>query len=184
MLKMFVLPLLLGPFFSFAQSRVAMNLSCVTSPAPTTSYFMREQQQDVWVHVYHHNDLDYMPIHEGVIVPRDLVRLAERVGPLRDLGDSLSFRFPLSKCGDKGPMILQCTDFKAEPQDINGHRVAALSFHTSRSTETSFAGTYEYLSTQLYLEIDGKSFSLPMKYSWNDCSTLKRGLPAPRSIGR
>lgn len=73
----------------------ALTLTCITE-YPTTSFIVEptDDGKMIGVRIFHHNGVDYMPIHEGVVVTNDLSILSGRAKELVTLGTDYSFKFP------------------------------------------------------------------------------------------
>lgn len=144
-----------------------VNLGCVTE-TPTTTFIAQTKNGVVQFDLIHHFGVKYMPIHSGVITPYDLGTLSDRASLLADLGDHLTFTMPAEKCQVDGALF-NC--FGAQPEtEINGHKVSLWAAYNSSSSDTSMsAGTWNYKTTSLAIEVDGQSFFLPMRYFENEC---------------
>lgn len=159
---------LLLTFVLFSSSLFAdeLNMGCVTE-IPTTTMIAQTKDGVVNFQLIHHNGVKYMPIHSGVITPNDLGTLSDRASILADLGDNLEFTMPASACQVDG-VLFKC--FGAQPaQSIGGHQVSIWSAYSSQYDDASMMGIYSYVTTTLAIDIDGKSFYLPMKYFQNEC---------------
>ncbi|WP_374029991.1 hypothetical protein [Bdellovibrio bacteriovorus] len=166
MKNLFILATLLFSLDSFASGK--MEMACITE-YPTTSFLIREVNSTVIVEVFHHNGPKYMPIFDGVATPNDVSLLAQKASVLTSLPTILRFEWPRSKCAIQNGLIMNCLG-STEAQDINGHKVKAWSFHSSETVDTSFAGKYLSYKLALDLDIDGQSYSVPMKYQEAECA--------------
>ncbi|HRO66489.1 MAG TPA: hypothetical protein PL182_02885 [Pseudobdellovibrionaceae bacterium] len=153
---------------------LSQGMMCSTNPYPTTIYRIMPSGDDMIVDWYHANGVEFMPIHEGVIVPYSLPILTKRAELLKALGVSQRFTFKASECKEIASKVIHCANYKSVPHDINGHKVRALSTYTSLEQSTSFAGTYSMYATTLYLEVDGQTMFVTMKYDGQDCRFLDK----------
>lgn len=151
-----------------ASASQKMDLSCVTE-YPSTSFFIREVDNTVIVEVFHHNGTGYMPIFDGLLTPNDVSMVNDQAQLLRKLPTSQRFEWPREKCESQGTMIFSCFG-NTEEQIQNGHKVKGWSFYSSALSETNFVGSYKYYKLNLSLTIDGKTYSMPMKYGENECT--------------
>lgn len=144
-----------------------LNLGCVTE-TPTTTFVAETRNGVVQFDLYHHNGVKFMPIHSGVITPNDLGTLSDRASLLADLGDHLSFTMPAESCQVEGSLF-HC--FGSQPsQEIGGHKVNIWAAYSVTSEEKSMgAGQWNYVTTNLAIEVDGQTLFLPMKYFENEC---------------
>ena len=153
MKMLLILSLLFALDTSLASTRETKNISfrCVTG-MPTTSFVVKTEGDQVVLTTVHHNGTDYMPIHEGIVVPKDFEYLAEKAKALTLLGDRVEFRFPLANCSvyAKGLMSCHGNDKKV----VDGVEFQALSFNTKIITHR----VYDY-------SIDTHRVSLSLKTS-------------------
>lgn len=163
MKKLMAIALLLVTTNAFS----AINMGCVTE-IPTTSFVAMTEGDDVIIRLIHHNGPKYMPIWGNIITPNDLPVIQEAANALYDLGSFLEFKMPKTACAQMDGMLINC--FGTTPtQEIGGHTVSLWAVHTAESVERSFAGEFSNVRTSLALDIDGKSFHVPMKYSDYEC---------------
>lgn len=145
----------------------AINMGCVTE-IPTTSFVAMTDGDDVVIRLIHHNGPKYMPIWGNIITPNDLPTIQEAANDLYDLGSVLDFRMPQKACESLDGMLINCFGTQP-PVEIGGHKVSLWAVHTSEVTERSFAGEFAYVKTSMALDIDGKTYHVPMKYSDYEC---------------
>lgn len=160
------------PFIALATDR--MDMTCVTE-FPTTTFILRDDGKELHTQVIHHNGAKYMPIFDGLATPQDLGILHERANVLTDLPTNLTFTWPLDKCSVQDEMIQSCFGATAI-QEYNGHKVNAWSLSTSWLTEKTPYGKFNSRKVNLNIDVDGKSYSIPMKYAEDECAraTSKR----------
>lgn len=165
MKKMLVLASLFLSSTSWAKTPI--NMACVTE-WPTTSFVAFTEADTITVRLIHHNGTKYMPVWNNVITPNDIPIITEAANTLAELGSDLEFKMPASACEKLDGMLISCFGTQP-PQDINGHKVSLWSVYTSESFDRSFAGEYAYVYTSLALDVDGKTYYVPMKYGSHEC---------------
>lgn len=167
---MTLLSLLLSVFSLSVQAADAPKLGfeCV-GRLPTTSFFLREEGEDMVLRVLHHNGVGYMPIHEGVVVPNDLGFLAAKAKLLTRIGSDTEFRFPKKKCKTYGSGLISCGG--GERRNIDGMDVEALHLVTSVNTRQVFDMKFSYASVNLALNIAGEPpvKEISMNYETEEC---------------
>jgi len=150
---------------SFAADK--MDMACMTE-FPSTTFVVREQGDTVIVEVFNHNGPQYMPVFDGVATPNDMALLQSKANVQSKLYTIQRFEWPRSRCKIEDKMVKTCMG-NTDEQDQNGLKVKGWSFSSSEVTEKSFAGTYTSYKLSVDFSIDGKSYSIPMKYSPNEC---------------
>jgi hypothetical protein len=159
-------------FFSLhtyaAETQEKLGFRC-TSKMPTTSFILEEQGAEMVLTMIHHNGVDFMPIHQGIIVPHDLGFLAEKAKILTRLGSRNEFRFPRSRCTSYGAGLLSCS--RGERKNIGGLDVEALNIMTSVNTRKVFDEKIEYYGVNLSLNVAGNPpvSELSMEYATDEC---------------
>lgn len=144
-----------------------VNMACITE-YPTTSFVALTENDTINFRLIHHNGTKYMPVWNNVITPNDISIISEAANLLGDLGPELNFTMPEKSCEVMDGMLINC--FGSSPVvEMNGHKVSLWAVHTKEVTESSFAGTYDYVVTSMALDIDGKTLHVPMKYGNNEC---------------
>ena len=109
-----------------------------------------------------------MPIWNNVITPNDLSVIAETGKLLSDLGPDISFSMPVESCEVQDGFLINC--FGSSPTtEMGGHQVRMWSAYTKETQDVSFAGVYSYVTTNIALDIDGKSYHIPMRYGSDEC---------------
>lgn len=142
--------------------------SCYTRPL-TTSFVFESVEDLNQITVYHHNGVEFMPIHSGTITPYDLKRLKEQGEILQKLGTQLSFRFDPENCKDYGDLRISC--FTKVNETINGIEVKSAFLTTSTVKTQIFNSKFDELKVHLSLGIGNTSYDIPMTYQKTDCST-------------
>lgn len=129
-----------------------VELKCMQK-FPTTTFLAKTEGNEVVLTVIHHNGTQYMPIHEGIIVPGDLNYMSEKAQLIMKMGDRQEFRFPLNKCKVYKNNIFSCSSGNTKKfQDIE---VTATSFNSSLMTAQFLDSTTEYVKLSLNFNISG-----------------------------
>jgi hypothetical protein len=155
--------------FSSLTFAAPINMACMTE-YPTTTFVARTIGNNITFDLIHHNGVKWMPIWSNVVVPNDLPVLNDTGLTLGELGSRLEFTMPESSCQADGQLI-NCFAIQA-PIEINGHKVSLWAVHSKAVNEKSFAGEYNYIYTSMALDIDGKSYYVPAKYTDTECMSL------------
>jgi hypothetical protein len=150
----------------------AIDIGCVTEQ-PTTTFIAETADDYVQFQLIHHHGVGYAPVWSSLITLNDIPTIQKRAELLAELGDYLKFSMPAKNCQLNG-MKLNC--FGSQPPiEMNGHKVSLWSVYTSEVHESSHAGDYDYITTNLALDIDGETAFVPMKYANYECySGLKK----------
>ena len=145
-----------------------INMSCITD-YPTTSFIAQTENDIITFKLIHHNGVRYMPIWNNIITPNDISFISEAAELLADLGTDFNFKMPQKNCVVMDGMLFNC--FGNSPVvEMNGHKVSMWAVYSREVTETSFAGTFNYVLTSMALDIDGKIQHVPMKYESHECT--------------
>lgn len=159
-------------FTTFILSSVAwgstpINMACITE-WPTTSFVAFTEGEMMTIRFLHHNGVQYMPVWNNVITPNDLPTITEAANTLSELGNDWEFTMPKSACEKLDGMMISC--FGTQPAVMmNGHKVSLWAVHTSETFDRSFAGEFSYVNASLALDVDGKTYHVPMKYNAYEC---------------
>ncbi len=146
----------------------AADWQCFTEPL-TTSFISEGQGKTIELTVLHHNGVHYMPIHSGIITPYDLDYLKDQGSVLTKLGSRFSLTFNKEKCKEYGDWKLSC--FTNEKKTAGNLTIDSAHLITSIVTQEIFDYTFREVEIHLSLRIQGKSYSIPMKYAANQCQT-------------
>lgn len=144
----------------------SINMACVTE-LPTTSLVALTEGDNLKIRLIHHNGVKYMPVWSNIITPNDIPTITETANILSELGDTMEFNIPVKVC-EVDELMMNCFG-KSEIQEINGHKVNLWSVYTKLEAEKSFAGEFNSIWSNLSIDVDGKSYSIPMKYSEDEC---------------
>ena len=169
-MKSFISIFLLAAFAISAQGKTPQDISlkCVTE-TPTTSFLARTEGNKVIVDMINSFGVDYMPIHDGVIVGHDLPYLSSVAKVLHKLGDHVEFTFSLDKCTVYGDGQLSC--FGSDTKNFDGTNITGDSFWTTVVTETTFGETFHSLKVSLGVNIEGfvPAQDISMYFYGKDC---------------
>ncbi len=167
--------LILASQFVVAAPVAGLNagITCMTQPFPTTVTRAQELSSGkVLIDWIHYNGVEYMPMHDDIVVPQDIPILAERAEIFRELGAWQKFEFTKEQCKSYGDLLFRCENFKAPVMEIRGHKVQVVAFFTEHLQSRSFGGTFFLYTTTVHYEIDGHSVFAAMKYNIEDCKPL------------
>jgi hypothetical protein len=167
MKKIILALVILLPTLAVAKTK-NYTLKCMTK-MPTTSFYITTQGSEVILKTVHHNGVDYMPIHEGVIVPHDLPYLQSVSEQLTKMGNQNEFRFPVDKCTIDGPGQLSCA--QGSTVQLGDRQMRAFYFYTSKVSEKVFGRRFD--RTKITLSIQIADFvpvqDISMNYEPNEC---------------
>ena len=145
----------------------AINMKCASNPG-TTTFEVRTEGDQVIVRTTHVNGVDYMPIHEGVIVPHDFAYLTAKMNVLKLTGAQNEFKFPLSKCKIFGHGIMSCA--QGERKTFGDTEIEAMNFYTAKTAEKVFDFAFTGWKATISLHAYGLPvMDVPMNYSPEDC---------------
>lgn len=136
---------------SQAQSQTpVINFKCMAH-MPTTTFIAKTEGSELVLTTIHHNGVNFMPIHEGVIVPRDIGYLKEVASHLTKMGDYNEFRFPLKNCQIDGPKQMSCGN--GNSQNFSGQEMRGFFLYTSKLRETAFGTNFDRIKVVLSVHI-------------------------------
>lgn len=154
-----ILPFLLLGSFSSA------SVICATDHL-TTTYALFDRENGYEFHIMHHNGIEFMPIHSGIITPSDIQILSENASILKKMGPRLVINFTKSECqGKDGEWF--CV--KQGKQTLGGLEVSSLSFRLNKKRVISKIFDYETWNVSFSVVNGNRSYSLPMEYSKDQC---------------
>jgi hypothetical protein len=124
---------------------------------------------DMVLTTQHVNGVDFMPVHEGVIVPNDLPYLTSASTTLKHMGAQNQFRFPKARCKIFGPGLLSCSG--GETKTFDGLEMQALSLVTKKVTTRVYDLQVDSMKVTLDVNISGfvPVQEVTMEYDPNDC---------------
>lgn len=144
----------------------AESWQCYTEPL-TTSFVAEDLGEEYQLTVLHHNGVKYMPIHSGIITPNDLAYLKAQGEVLTKLGDRFSLKFKKKNCKTYGEWRFSC--FTREQVKIGNLEVQSAHLSTSTNLQQIFDYEFREVEVHLSLRIEGRSHSIPMKFSDTQC---------------
>ena len=160
----------------FSSSSMAMTAKqlCMTE-FPTTSMMVFPTANDnLNLRIFHHNGVDYLPLHLGIITPNDLTLMAKKAQILKDLGTEIDLFMSAKNCQFVDYLNFSCFGYAnnnpLNASKINGKTVKLWSLYSYRQTDVSFAGSFDYVIMSANFDVDGEDVSLSMKYELNECS--------------
>ncbi len=134
-----------------------------------TSFLLRTEGNEVVLTTIHHNGTNFMPIHEGIVVPHDLGYLKDVSRILTQMGDRNEFGFPLKKCEIYGPRQMSCS--QGSPVILNGQEMRGFFLSTSTVKEATLGKVFE--NTKITLSLQIKNFvpvqDIVMNFQPNEC---------------
>ena len=144
----------------------AESWQCYTEPL-TTTFVAEDLGEDYQLTVLHHNGVKYMPIHSGIITPNDLPYLKSQGEVLTKLGDRFTLKFKKENCKTYGEWRFSC--FTREVSKIGNLEVQSAHLSTSTNVQQIFDYEFREVEVHLSLRIEGRSHSIPMKFSDTQC---------------
>jgi hypothetical protein len=154
------------------ENSASIDFKCVNS-MPQTSFILRTDDKsntdEVILTTIHHNGTQFMPIHEGVVVPNDFNYLNDVAGVLTLMGDRNEFRFDRRKCKIYGPGQMSCSSGSREI--FQGREMQALFLNISHITEKAFGRTFENIKVTLSIYVSNFApvQDLVMYYQPQEC---------------
>lgn len=158
-----------GVFLLGFSAQAKMVMSCVTE-FPTTSYFLSEIEQGYELMVYHHNGVDFMPIHDGTVTLNQAPKLVERAEKMKKIGQQALVRFSKQQCSTEGGGLWRCYS-KGEVL-LGGLKVKDVGFSMGAKF-TNYQG-YEWKSTETFfhLNLDGENLMIQLSFPEGACKAL------------
>lgn len=151
-----------------ATATASANFKCATS-LKTTSFVFETHEGETLLTTHHANGVDFMPIHDGLIVPRDLPYLHSASTALKHMGAKNEFRFPADKCKKYGEGLIGCSG--GEAKTLGGKRMQALNLVTKRITTEMYDMKVQSIKVTLNVNIEGFEpvQEITMEYAPEDC---------------
>lgn len=139
---------------------------CATSHL-TTSYAMIEHPDHFELQVQHHNGVEFMPIHAGIVTISDLPVLQEIARVLHQLGDRYVIELEKTEC--EAPALNQWVCTRSGPARIGGLdvenfqlRLLPRKIETGKSVHSGFVLDFSISKNKV-------GYTLPMDYDSADC---------------
>lgn len=144
---------------------------CMTEFPTTSMMVVPSDNGNLNLRIFHHNGVNYLPLHMGIITPNDLTIMAKRATVLKDLGDDLDLFMSAKNCQFVDYLNFSCFGYSNEKAPrVNGRTVKLWSLYSYRQTDVSFAGVFDYVVMSANFDVDGESLSIAMKYQVNECT--------------
>lgn len=156
---------------SLSAGAVEAKQLCMTEFPTTSMMVVPSENENLNVKIFHHNGVDYLPLHMGIITPNDLAIMAKRADILKSLGEDLDLFMSAKNCQFVDYLNFSCFGYTNETTPkVNGKTVKLWSLYSYRQTDVSFAGTFDYVVMSANFDVDGESLSIGMKYQLNECT--------------
>lgn len=140
-------------------------LSCVTE-LPTTSYLISDEGDHYNLHIYHHNGVDFMPVHKGMVVPKEIPNLAKRAQTLMTMGVRPVVRFEKKECEQNG-ILWRC--FTNKPKRLGELDTESVYFAMGKLDSNYDGFKWSSIETFLILNVEGESMSVSLSFQEKDC---------------
>ena len=150
-----------------ATTEPEINLTCVTE-FPTTSYFVKQEGDQVSVRILHHNDLKYVPIHQGLLTTQDAAELPKKAQMIQKLGNELNFKWKRTGCNADSPLFFQCVG-EAVDFEQNGLKAHPWALTVTDMTSKTLWGTRKYKNVTMNFSVGDERFEIPMEYENYEC---------------
>lgn len=141
------------------------RFSCATDH-PTTSYTFIENKDSFELQVVHHNGVQFMPIHQGLITPYDLTLLKEKATLFQKMGSRYVVFFKKEDCTN---INNEWSCSKKEPLTVGSLDIKSLFFSLSKLLLINNNGQFEYKEAKISIVIGNNGYTLPMQYSNENC---------------
>ena len=143
------------------------NWTCATTPF-SSSLVAVQQGNKMVLRVFHHNGLQSVPIHRGVITPNDLTILAQRAELLQQLGSQFELEFAIDQCEVFGEWRINCAN--TNPAIIGNLNVRRVYLDTSVSQTTALDLQFESRLFRVGFLIGNQVYDMPFEYWGDNCS--------------
>lgn len=152
--------------FSFqVQAELQTRFVCATDHL-TTSFALIESESSFELQVMHHNGVEFMPIHNGLITGYDLKLLNEKADLFQKMGMRFTLNFAKSDCQEQDG---EWTCFKGGKVALGGLNVQNLKFSLTDRTVTTKATAFDLKVAQLSFVVGSYGYTLPMEYASESC---------------
>ncbi len=143
------------------------KFTCVTG-VPSTSFAVAQDKEFLNVSVLHHNGVEYMPIFNGVITPRDLTEIKRQADSMVKLGDKTSVNFPMNKCSFYGDGVFTC--YHGDKIKIDGEEYDLFAIHSTLSTVKGQGFEFKNRTVTLSVYVNNRRQQISMVYENEDCA--------------
>lgn len=169
LLSLIALALIPAPSLAAREESSPVSFRCVTSP-PTTSFVADTTGEEVKLTIVHHNGTQYMPIHQGIVVPADFPLLQKKSEVMQKLGERVEMVFEKKNCKKYGDKLYSCGQGK-----VLGQTSAT---NASLLTKVSVDKLYdiEFTKNQISagFKVDGYYYSIDNDFYFEDCGFTQK----------
>lgn len=141
------------------------RLSCATDH-PTTSYALIESKDSIELQILHHNGVQYMPIHQGLITIADLQTFQKDAELFSQMGTGFSVHFLKSECKVTSE---DWSCLKKQPVQLGKLQAKSIHFSIYDKQVITKKSTANYKVAQINIVVGFYSHTLPMEYSPTNC---------------
>jgi hypothetical protein len=140
------------------------EMGCITEQ-PTTSFLIKEVNQEIVATIYLHHGVQFAPVFQGVATYRDFPILQEQAKGVLKLANAMTFRWPLKNCKIFDAIRFQCFGSNDEQAGIDGAKIKPFSIYSGKVSEESIAGKLDWITVRFGFQVDsGESSAIDMKY--------------------
>ena len=149
------------------------KMMCMTE-FPTTSMMVvpnnnSGESPTLTLKVFHHNGVQFLPLHHGLITPHDLNLLMKHSELLRSMGEYYELEVRGDRCLSLDTLNFYCPGSVGD-RIVNGQKVNVWSVSAGEMTEKNYAGTYSYHLISLNMTVNGENLYMTMKYDNSTCT--------------
>lgn len=145
-----------------------VELICATEQLSTT-FYIKNEGENLRVEVIHHNGVKYMPIWDGLITPEDMKIVADAAEVLPKLGPDIVFSWKTKACKATNDLMFDCIG-EAEEFEVNGLKVQPWGLSVYEINHKTRYGTYFQRNVVLNMKIAEKDYRISMYYGENECA--------------
>lgn len=164
-MKLLIISSLSMVFSSLSIAAPVSRLVCATSHL-TTSYSLVELEGHFELQVAHHNGVEFMPIHEGLITIHDLSLLQEWAEVYKKMGPRFTLILDKSDCHLKDK---EWSCFHNQSTQIGHLWVNNLSFKITPKRVMTSKMDQKIHRVLFSFQMDQNIYDLPMEYQESDC---------------
>lgn len=138
---------------------------CATDPL-STSYSLIENENGFELQFVHHNGIEFLPVHEGLITAADLQEIGRKAKILAKTGARGSIFFAKSDCTINGH---EWTCTLAGQSRIGNLDVQDMQLAIRERRLVTRLGDWPGFALDLSFSVDGEGLRIPMIYDASDC---------------
>ncbi len=157
-------------FANTDKAKFAPKILCMTEIPTTSIMAIPNLDETLSIKVFHHNGVNFLPLHFGVITPNDLTLLQQHADLLKSLGEYFEVGVKTDRCLLLDPLNFYCPGSLGD-KNISGAIVNVWSVSSGEMLERNFAGEFVSTLFQLNMTINGKSLFMTMKYEKSLCTS-------------